>query len=43
LGSNKKADQIEIHWPNGNTEIIKDIAANQIIVIKEGSGGGVKR
>lgn len=38
LGSSKKADQIEIRWPSGETEIVKDVAANQIVSIKEGSG-----
>lgn len=38
LGENTRADQVEIRWPNGQTEIIKDIAANQIVTIKEGSG-----
>ena len=38
LGNGTRADQVEIRWPNGNTEIIKDIPANQIITIKEGAG-----
>jgi enediyne biosynthesis protein E4 len=38
LGENTKADQIEIRWPDGQSETIKDIAANQIVKIKEGSG-----
>jgi hypothetical protein len=38
LAANTKADQIEIRWPGGATELIKDIAANQIVTIKEGSG-----
>jgi hypothetical protein len=38
LGENNKADQVEIRWPNGQIEIIKEIAANQIVAIKEGSG-----
>ena len=38
LGSNKKAEQVEIRWPGGQTETIKDVAANQIVTIREGSG-----
>jgi len=38
LGANTKADQIDIRWPSGAIESIKDIAANQIVTIKEGSG-----
>jgi enediyne biosynthesis protein E4 len=42
MGENKKADQIEIRWPGGQTETIKDVAVNQIVTIKEG-GGIIKR
>lgn len=38
LGLLSKADQVEVRWPNGQTEIIKDVACNQMIVIKEGQG-----
>jgi hypothetical protein len=38
LGPNRKADQLEIRWPNGQTEAVKDVAANQIVRIKEGAG-----
>ena len=35
LGTDKKADVIEIRWPNGQTETLRDIVANQIVTIKE--------
>ena len=38
LGENRRAEQVEIRWPNGQTETLKDIAAGQIVTIKEGSG-----
>ncbi|HJQ26149.1 MAG TPA: CRTAC1 family protein [Blastocatellia bacterium] len=38
LGESARAEQIEIRWPSGQTETIKDIAANQIVTIKEGVG-----
>ena len=38
LGARTKADQIEIRWPSGATETIKDIAANRIVTVKEGEG-----
>ena len=38
LGASLKADQIEIRWPTGQTETIKNVAANQIVKIKEGAG-----
>src|SRR4051812_7045460 len=31
MGSSSKADQIEIRWPGGQTETIKDVAVNQIV------------
>jgi hypothetical protein len=38
LGSSSQPVQVEIRWPNGQTEMVKDIAVNQIVRIKEGSG-----
>lgn len=38
MGANKKADQIEIRWPCGQTEVLKNVEANQILIIREGSG-----
>jgi hypothetical protein len=37
LGEETSAN-IEIHWPNGLRESIQNIAANQLVTIKEGSG-----
>src|SRR6185312_5892168 len=37
LGSEKTAS-IDITWPNGNKEAIPDVAADRLVVIKEGSG-----
>jgi hypothetical protein len=38
LGANKQADIVEIRWPNGQTESVKDVPGNRIATIKEGSG-----
>jgi enediyne biosynthesis protein E4 len=38
LGPDRKADQIEIRWPTGQTEVVKDVAANQLVKIREGAG-----
>jgi hypothetical protein len=38
LGAIRKAEQIEIYWPSGQVERFKDVAANQIVRIKEGAG-----
>jgi hypothetical protein len=37
LGSRRTAD-LEIIWPNGRRDTFKDVAANQLITIKEGVG-----
>jgi enediyne biosynthesis protein E4 len=38
LGRHKVVERIEIRWPGGQIEVIKEIAANQIVTIKEGAG-----
>jgi hypothetical protein len=38
LGAARMADQIEVRWPNGRTETLKDVQANRFITIKEGVG-----
>jgi hypothetical protein len=37
LGAAESAD-LEIRWPNGNLESIAKVAANRLVVVKEGSG-----
>ena len=37
LGAAKSA-KLEIRWPNGVREVIDDVAADQLVVIREGSG-----
>ena len=38
LGKADKVDLLEIHWPSGQVDVIKDINPNQLIYIKEGAG-----
>jgi enediyne biosynthesis protein E4 len=38
LGTATKADRLEVAWPSGRRECFRDIKANQVVVIKEGSG-----
>jgi hypothetical protein len=35
LGKNKKAEKIEIRWPDGKVQMLKNIDANQILTITE--------
>jgi hypothetical protein len=37
LGAEKTAD-IEVHWPNGLLEKLKNVSADQLVVVKEGAG-----
>ena len=38
LGSNDKMGEVIIRWPNGESEILRDVAADFIYTIVEGSG-----
>jgi len=31
-------DRLEIRWPSGRTEVVQNVAANQLVVIREGAG-----
>ena len=38
LGKAEKVDLLEIRWPSGQIDTLKDIKANQVIYVKEGTG-----
>jgi enediyne biosynthesis protein E4 len=38
LGAHAKIDTLEINWPSGAHEVIRDIASDQIVTIQEGKG-----
>jgi hypothetical protein len=38
LGKAEKVDLLEIRWPSGQMDTLKDIKANQVIYVKEGTG-----
>ena len=38
LGCNDKMSEVSIRWPNGETETLRDVAADFIYTIVEGSG-----
>jgi hypothetical protein len=38
LGKAQKVDVLEIRWPSGQVDTVKDIAINQFVTIKEGVG-----
>jgi hypothetical protein len=38
LAGAPKVDLLEIRWPSGTVDTLKDIAVNQLIYVKEGEG-----
>ena len=38
LGKAAKVDVLEIRWPSGHVDTLKDVKANQLICVKEGEG-----
>jgi hypothetical protein len=38
LGKNAKMDEVIIRWPNGESETLRDVAADFIYTIVEGQG-----
>ncbi len=38
LGKADKVDVLEIRWPSGHVDTLKDMKANQLIFVKEGEG-----
>ena len=38
LGAHTRVDRLEIRWPSGRTDVLENVAANQIITVREGDG-----
>ena len=38
IGKAEKVDVIEIRWPSGQADTIRDIKPNQLVFVKEGQG-----
>jgi len=38
LGTLTRVDRLEVRWPSGRTELLQNVAANQIITVREGHG-----
>jgi len=38
LGKADKVDVLEIRWPSGLVDSMKNVAANQVVFVKEGAG-----
>jgi enediyne biosynthesis protein E4 len=35
LGKDAVADLVEIHWPSGTVQTLKNVAADRVVVVKE--------
>jgi len=40
LGKNPKIDEIEIRWPSGTVQVLKNVQANRVLEVKEPTGKG---
>jgi hypothetical protein len=38
LGKAEKVESIEVRWPSGQVDTVRDVAANRLVYIKEGAG-----
>ncbi len=38
LGESSRADTVEVRWPTGKVEVFRGVAANRLVVIREGQG-----
>jgi enediyne biosynthesis protein E4 len=38
LGNAQKVDLLEIRWPSGTVDVLKDVTVNQLLYVKEGEG-----
>ena len=38
LGASARGDRLEVKWPSGRSEVLQNVAANQVITIREGAG-----
>ena len=38
LGGATRAERIEVRWPNGSQQVVTDVPANRVVVIREGLG-----
>jgi hypothetical protein len=38
LGRSGKADAIEVRWPSGEVDVVRNVAGRRVVTIEEGSG-----
>jgi enediyne biosynthesis protein E4 len=40
LGADERADEIEVRWPSGHVDVLRDVEGRRVVTIEEGTGGG---
>jgi hypothetical protein len=40
LGAATRADRIEVRWPSGAVDVLKDVEGRRVVTVREGSAGG---
>jgi hypothetical protein len=43
LGARDRADRIEVHWPSGVLDVIRDVRGGQVITVREGASSSAIR
>jgi hypothetical protein len=38
LGAATRADQLEIAWPSGRVDVVRNLPVNHVITVREGQG-----
>jgi hypothetical protein len=38
LGAARRAERLEIRWPDGSNEVAENLEANQVVTVRQGSG-----
>jgi hypothetical protein len=38
LGGAERAERLEIRWPDGSSEVVENLAANQVVTVRQGNG-----
>ena len=38
LGAASRSESLEVRWPSGATEVVKDLPGNHVITLREGEG-----
>jgi hypothetical protein len=43
LGKSERADAVEVFWPSGHVDVLRDVPARQVLTVREGGAGAAAR